>query len=83
MNKWVSRGVMLVLLAGAGVGGVVAYKRATRPAEYTFRTAKVDRGNITARVTATGTLVGARDGAGRLAGVGAAVARSTSTSTRR
>src|SRR6185312_4141994 len=56
VNKWVSRGVMLVLLAGVSVGGVMGYKRATRPPEMTFRTAPVDRGQIVARVTATGTL---------------------------
>jgi HlyD family secretion protein len=56
VNKWALRGVMLVLLAGATVGGVMGYKHATRPPELTFRTAPADRGPIVARVTATGTL---------------------------
>ena len=47
---------MVLLVAGATAGGVLGYKRATRPAELTFRTVAVDRGNIVARVTATGTL---------------------------
>ncbi len=47
---------MLVLVAGAIVGGVLGYKRATRPPELAFRTATVDKGSIVARVTATGTL---------------------------
>jgi len=47
---------MLLLAAGAVAGGVLAYKRATRPAELVFRTAPVERGSVVARVTATGTL---------------------------
>jgi HlyD family secretion protein len=42
--------------AGAATGGYFIYQSATKPAEYTYRTAKVDRGGIVARVTATGTL---------------------------
>jgi HlyD family secretion protein len=47
---------MLVLVGGATVGGVLGYKHVTRPAELIFRTVPVERGNIVARVTATGTL---------------------------
>src|SRR5277367_4905376 len=47
---------MLLLVAGATVGGVLGYKRVTRPPELVFRTTPVERGNIVARVTATGTL---------------------------
>lgn len=43
-------------IAGFAVGGYRYYRNTTRPPEFTYRTAKVDRGNIVARVTATGTL---------------------------
>ncbi len=56
MKNWAIRAVLLLLVAGAIAGGVLGYKRATRPAELVFRTVTVDRGNIVARVTATGTL---------------------------
>jgi HlyD family secretion protein len=56
VKTWVVRGLLLLLVAGAAVGGVFAYHAATRPPELTFRTAKVERGSIVARVTATGTL---------------------------
>jgi HlyD family secretion protein len=56
VNKWAVRVVMLVLAAGAVVGCVYGYRRATRPAELSYRTVTVDRGPIVARVTATGTL---------------------------
>jgi HlyD family secretion protein len=56
VNKWAFRVLMVLLAGGAVVGGVLGYKRATRPAELTFRTASVERGSIVARVTATGTL---------------------------
>jgi HlyD family secretion protein len=56
VNKWAVRIVMLILAAGAVVGGVLGYRRATRPPELTYRTVTVDRGPIVARVTATGTL---------------------------
>jgi HlyD family secretion protein len=41
---------------GAAAGGLYAYHVATKPVEYTYRTAKIERGNLVARVTATGTL---------------------------
>src|SRR5262245_18355324 len=47
---------MLLLAAGAIVGGVLGYKRAKRSAELIFRTVPVDKGAMVARVTATGTL---------------------------
>ncbi len=50
---WIIGGVVL---AGASVGGYFAYQASTRPAELTFTTVKLERGRITARVTATGTL---------------------------
>jgi HlyD family secretion protein len=56
VNKWAIRVVVLLLAAGAIVGGVLGYRRATRPAELVFRTTPADRGPIVARVTATGTL---------------------------
>lgn len=43
-------------VAGAAGGGLYAYQAATKQAEFTYRTTKVDRGNVVARVTATGTL---------------------------
>ena len=46
----------VLAVSGVAVGGVFAYQAATRPAEYTYRTAKVERGSVVARVTATGTL---------------------------
>ena len=49
--------VLIVLLVLGALGGAYAYYRvATRPPELTFRTAKIERGAIVARVTATGTL---------------------------
>lgn len=42
--------------SGAAAGGLYAYRAATKPVEYAYRTAKIERGNIVARVTATGTL---------------------------
>jgi HlyD family secretion protein len=50
---WIIGGLVV---AGASVGGYFAYQASTRPAELTFTTVKVERGHITARVTATGTL---------------------------
>jgi HlyD family secretion protein len=50
---WIVGGL---LVAGASVGGYFAYEASSRPAELTFTTVKVERGRITARVTATGTL---------------------------
>ncbi|MFT3769354.1 MAG: efflux RND transporter periplasmic adaptor subunit [Minicystis sp.] len=46
----------VVAVAGAAGGGVYAYQVATKPPEFTYRTAKIDRGNVVSRVTATGTL---------------------------
>ncbi|APR87219.1 Macrolide-specific efflux protein MacA [Minicystis rosea] len=43
-------------VTGAAGGGVYAYRVATKPAELTYRTVKIERGNIVARVAATGTL---------------------------
>jgi HlyD family secretion protein len=48
--------ITVLLVAGASIGGVYAYQAATRPAELSYRTAKVERGNVIGRVTATGTL---------------------------
>ncbi|MEO7329425.1 MAG: efflux RND transporter periplasmic adaptor subunit, partial [Minicystis sp.] len=50
---WIVGGVVLV---GASVGGYFAYQASTRPAEITYTTVKLERGHISARVTATGTL---------------------------
>jgi HlyD family secretion protein len=47
---------MALVGAGAILGSVLGYRRATRPAEITYRTTNVDKGSIVARVTATGTL---------------------------
>ena len=45
-----------LLAIGIAVGGYALYRAATKPAEFTYRTVKVERGRIAARVTATGTL---------------------------
>ncbi len=55
-NRLVQILLAVILLAGVTAGGVYAYRVATKPPEFTYRTVKVDRGNIIARVTATGTL---------------------------
>lgn len=51
-GRWITAALLVLLLAI----GLVAYQRADQPAEPEFRTAKVERGRITARVTATGVL---------------------------
>lgn len=56
MNRAVKIIFGVLAVSGAAAGGVYAYQAATRPAEYTYRTAKLDRGPVVARVTATGTL---------------------------
>jgi HlyD family secretion protein len=48
---------ILIAILGAAVGvGVIGYARSRKKPETHFETVKVDRGRITARVTATGTL---------------------------
>jgi HlyD family secretion protein len=56
VKTWLIRIVALFAIAGAIAGGVLAYRSLSKPAEITYRTAKADRGNVVARVTATGTL---------------------------
>lgn len=46
----------VLAVSGAAGGGLHAYRVATRPVEYTYRTTRIDRGGIVARVSATGTL---------------------------
>lgn len=43
-------------LGGLATGGYHAYRAYTKPAEITYRTVKIERGNVVGRVTATGTL---------------------------
>ena len=45
-----------VALAAGGIYALVAYRRRTATVEPKYRTAKVERGNVAAKVTATGTL---------------------------
>jgi HlyD family secretion protein len=54
-RRWVKWLVLLVILTGAGVGGVAYLKRAGQT-ELEFRTAPVARGDITQSVTANGQL---------------------------
>jgi HlyD family secretion protein len=56
VKRWLARLLVLLVVAGAAIGGWFVYQSATRPPEFTYRTTKADRGNIVARVTATGTL---------------------------
>ena len=56
VNKWAVRALLLLLAIGATVGGVYAYRAATRPPEISYHTVKLERGGIVARVSATGTL---------------------------
>jgi HlyD family secretion protein len=56
-KRWRTGLLWLLLVAAlAGVGAYVLHARANRPKEPRFETTKAERGNITARVTATGTL---------------------------
>jgi len=56
-RSWRNRILVLLLILAAAAGGVYFYRlRAARPPEPRFETTKADRGNITARVTATGTV---------------------------
>jgi HlyD family secretion protein len=48
--------VTVAALGGLGTGGYFAYQAYSKPAEITYRTTKIDRGNVVGRVTATGTL---------------------------
>lgn len=56
MKKIALRVLALLAVVGASVGGWFIYQAATRPPELTYRTVKVERGRIVARITATGTL---------------------------
>src|SRR4051812_37783210 len=50
-------GWLTVLVAGAGIaGGVLTYRKSHREPPFRFKTVKIERGRIAAKVTATGTL---------------------------
>src|SRR5689334_20287104 len=56
MKKIALRIAVVLVVIGVAVGGFFAYAAATKAPELTFKTAKVERGRVVARVTATGTL---------------------------
>lgn len=55
LRKLAKYGVVALLVAGAGVGAL-RFQRAPRAAAFQFESAKVDRGDIHAKVTANGAL---------------------------
>ena len=56
MKKNLVRVLALLAFIGAAVLGYRAYVNASKPPEISYRTAKVDRGSVVAKVTSTGTL---------------------------
>jgi len=56
VKRLVIRLLVAAAIVGLGIGGYFFYKRVTREPELTYRTAKVEKSRITAKISATGTL---------------------------